>query len=73
MKFQLTIVVRDGVTWKEVRKALIRTTNQLSVFGARSVDLTDTSDAPTVRIYDGPTEDATQIGRWALVPDEDEF
>lgn len=67
MKLRLTIVIRDGMTWKDVRRALIATTNELKG------DLVSGSDREVRESRDFHVViDGKRVGRFETIYDEDE-
>ena len=72
MKLQVTVVIRGDMTWKDVRSALIRTTNELKFYGDDKPEPYWNGRSNKGSLYDGPGEDASRVGKWELVPDEDE-
>ena len=72
MKVQATIVIREGMTWKDVRRALIQLGNDLgrgeTTSEEQSIHATDATVADPIEIHVG----GRRVGKLTVVPDEDE-
>lgn len=68
MKVHAVIVIREGMTWKDVRRAFIQLTNDLSRGES-------TSEEQAVHPVDGPVPihlAGRRVGKLTIVADEDE-